>query len=102
MAQGTVGIKALGIGMALTDVLLAFAVALAGAIAFAVWRWRIRRERVTAEAKITGEFKNVFFNRTETDRERMISFWMNRSVCNRAEAMRLAIENWRKDQRSWR
>jgi hypothetical protein len=84
--------------MTLIDILLPITLAVvASIIAFAVWRWR----RVTA-AKVIREFKNVFFNRTEADRERLISFWMNRSGCNRTEAMRLAIENWRQDQRAWR
>jgi hypothetical protein len=84
--------------MRLIDMLLPIAlVIVASAVAFAVWRWR----RVPA-TKVIREFKNVFFNKTEADRERLISLWMNRSGCNRTEAMRLAIENWRQDQRSWR
>ena len=45
------------------------------------------------------EFKNVFFNRTSADRERIISHWMDVKSVDRAEAMRLAIEEWREDNR---
>ncbi len=45
------------------------------------------------------EFKNVFFNKTSADRERIISNWMNVNSVDRTEAMRLAIEDWRADNR---
>jgi hypothetical protein len=56
--------------MAVTDLLLALAAAVgAGVIAFAVWRRLIRPDRTRADAKVVGEFKNVFFNSTKTDRK---------------------------------
>jgi hypothetical protein len=32
-------------------------------------------------------------------RERLIKRWMDRSGCDRTEAMRLATEEWRRDNR---
>jgi hypothetical protein len=43
------------------------------------------------------EFKSVFFSRTSADRERIISYWMKAKSVDRAEAMKLAIEDWQKD-----
>jgi hypothetical protein len=54
------------------------------------------------DRQVTREFKNVFFNLTEVDRERIISALIKRSRCTRTEAMRLAIDDWRKDQLTWR
>jgi hypothetical protein len=51
------------LGMLLAVALLV----VASIVAFAVWRWR----RVTA-TKVIREFKNVFFNKTEADRERIV------------------------------
>lgn len=46
---------------------------------------------------IEAEFKSVFFSRTSADRERIISHWMRAKSVSRTEAMRLAIEDWRRD-----
>jgi hypothetical protein len=45
-----------------------------------------------------GEFKNVFFNRTYADRERIIAHWMRAKAVSRNDAMKLAVEDWRNDQ----
>jgi hypothetical protein len=55
-----------------------------------------------AAHNIEVEFKNVFFNRTASRRERIVAHWMKLKNCSRSEAMRMAIDDWRKDQRSWR
>lgn len=46
---------------------------------------------------IEAEFRNVFFNTASADRERIISHWMKTEAVSRTEAMRLAVEDWRKD-----
>jgi hypothetical protein len=51
---------------------------------------------------VIREFKNVFFNLTEHDQERLISRWMSKSSCSRTEAMRSAVEEWRSEQQTWR
>lgn len=47
-----------------------------------------RPERISASynSSIEREFKNVFFNRTPADRERVVSFWMKRCSCSRSYA----------------
>lgn len=51
---------------------------------------------------IEKEFRGVFFNRTSADLERITSYWMKKRGVNRTEAMRLAMEDWRKDTRAGR
>jgi hypothetical protein len=66
------------------------------------------KERYSSVAETTPshpieiEFENVFFNRTANRRERIVAHWMKLKNCSRSEAMRLAIDDWQKDQRSWR
>ena len=47
------------------------------------------------------EFRTVFFSRAKADRERIIAHWMTTKSVGRTEAMRLAIEDWRKDNRRY-
>jgi hypothetical protein len=54
------------------------------------------------DRKVERDFNNVFFNKTPAERERIIFGYMNSSGCSRTEAMRRAVEDWRKDNRSWR
>jgi hypothetical protein len=49
-----------------------------------------------------GEFKSVFFNRGSADRDRIIKYHMAKRNCGRVEAMRFAVEEWRREQRTWR
>lgn len=57
-------------------------------------------ERV--RSPIEREFINVFFNKTEADRERIIELWIQKKQCSREEAITLALEQWQRDNRSWR
>jgi hypothetical protein len=86
--------------------LLAIALA-AGLVACILVLWRRRPRLITPQAQPTrdpveSEFANVFFNKTKTDRERIVALWMTRKKCSRLEAMRFAVDDWRKDQRTWR
>lgn len=56
-------------------------------------------ENAQGNDALEAEFKNVFFNKTSADRERIISHWMKAKSVDRAEALRLVIEDWRKDNR---
>jgi hypothetical protein len=55
-----------------------------------------------ANEAVETEFRSVFFSRTSADRERIISYWMQKRDVDRTEAMRLAIDDWRKDTRAGR
>lgn len=48
------------------------------------------------------EYANVFAFMNEIDRERVISSYMARRACDREGAIAAAIDDWRKDNRSWR
>lgn len=51
---------------------------------------------------IEREFNNVFFTRTEADKERMIAHWMKRLGVDRPGAMKSAVDDWRIQNRSYR
>jgi hypothetical protein len=48
------------------------------------------------------DFRNVFLTTSKEGREALIKRWMDRTRCRRREAMRLAVDEWRREQRSWR
>lgn len=52
-----------------------------------------------AMVSVEREFKQVFFNLTADGHERVIQGTMIRKRCTRIEAMRIAIEEWRSDNR---
>lgn len=52
-----------------------------------------------AIVSVEREFKQVFFNLTADGRERVIQGTMIKKRCTRIEAMRIAIEEWRSDNR---
>ena len=45
------------------------------------------------------EFRTVFNMTSQASKEAMIEKWMRRQGCSRSEAMRLAVEEWRRDNR---
>jgi hypothetical protein len=51
------------------------------------------------QAEIQRDFQRVFSMTSAQGRENLIRRWMDRSGCDRTEAMRLAIEEWRRDNR---
>jgi hypothetical protein len=51
---------------------------------------------------IEREFKNVFMLTSKEGQEALIKRWMDRTKCGRGEAMRLAVDEWHREQRSWR
>jgi hypothetical protein len=50
-------------------------------------------------SEIERDFARVFSMTGAQGRERLIKRWMDRSGCDRTEAMRLATEEWRRDNR---
>ena len=59
-----------------------------------------RYEDAVSEAEAT--FNNVFSTKSAADRERIIKRYMTAKTCNRDAAIRYAVDEWRKDNRSWR
>ena len=57
------------------------------------------REDGVADAQSAREFRTVFNMTSQASREAMIENWMRRKGCSRSEAMRLAVEEWRRDNR---
>ena len=61
----------------------------------------LRRDRQggAADAQSAREFRTVFNMTSQARKETMIEKWMRRQECSRSEAMRLAVEEWRRDNR---
>ena len=57
------------------------------------------REDGAADAESAREFRTVFNMTSQARKEAMIEKWMRRQGCSRSEAMRLAVEEWRRDNR---
>ena len=57
------------------------------------------REDGAADAQSAREFRTVFNMTSQASKEAMIENWMRRKGCSRSEAMRLAVEEWRRDNR---
>jgi hypothetical protein len=50
-------------------------------------------------SEIERDFARVFSMTSPQGKEGLITRWMDRSGCDRTEAMRLATEEWRRDNR---
>jgi hypothetical protein len=61
----------------------------------------LRRDRQggAADAQSEREFRAVFSMTSQAGKEAMIERWMRRQGCSRSEAIRLAVEEWRRDNR---
>jgi hypothetical protein len=51
------------------------------------------------QSEIQRDFSRVFSMTSAQGKEALIKRWMDRSGCDRTEAMRLATEEWRRDNR---
>jgi hypothetical protein len=51
---------------------------------------------------VEKEFKSVFAIKADSDRERMVAAYMQDRGLTRSEAMQLLIDQWRRDNRTWR
>jgi hypothetical protein len=61
-------------------------------------RAEVRRE-VGGQSEIQRDFSRVFSMTSAQGKENLIRRWMDRAGCDRTEAMRLATEEWRRDNR---
>ena len=51
------------------------------------------------DPQIEREFNRVFMTTTKQGKEALIERWMARQKCGRLEAMRLAVEEWRRENK---
>jgi hypothetical protein len=61
-------------------------------------RAEVRRE-AGRQSEIQRDFSRVFSMTSAQGKENLIKRWMDRRGCDRTEAMRLATEEWRRDNR---
>jgi hypothetical protein len=63
-----------------------------------VRRAEVGRE-IGRQSEIQRDFSRVFSMTSAQGKENLIKRWMDRRGCDRTEAMRLATEEWRRDNR---
>jgi hypothetical protein len=64
-----------------------------------VHQLRSSEEFLTKPSKVERDFNNIFALRSKVEREKIILYYEKKFGCNRTEAMRRAIEDWKKDSR---
>jgi hypothetical protein len=73
-----------------------------GGVAYFLAQQRTPQQRQVANtrrSRIEQDFARVFAMTSAQGKEGLIRRWMDRSGCDRTEAMRLATEEWRRDNR---
>ena len=88
----------------MTNDLLILLAVLAVALSLVLWlvyRSGHVQHRATGEADVQAEreFRAVFNMASQAGKEALIEKWMRRTGCGRSQAMRLAVEEWRRDNR---
>jgi hypothetical protein len=63
-----------------------------------VW-WFLQRKGDRVDPRIEHEFNKVFMTTSKEGKEGLIQRWIDKKKCSRGEAMRLAIEEWRRENR---
>jgi len=58
-----------------------------------------RQADLGRQSDIQRDFQRVFSMTSAPGKEGLIKRWMDRTGCDRTEAMRLATEEWRRDNR---
>ena len=58
-----------------------------------------RQADLGRQSNIQRDFQRVFSMTSAQGKESLIRRWMDRTGCGRTEAMRLATEEWRRDNR---
>ena len=58
-----------------------------------------RQADLGRQSDIQRDFQHVFSMTSTQGKEGLIKRWMDRTGCDRTEAMRLATEEWRRDNR---
>jgi hypothetical protein len=75
---------------------------LSGGVAYYLLQRRTQPQRpvpIARRSEIERDFARVFSMTSAKGKEGLIKRWMDRSGCDRTEAMRLATEEWRRDNR---
>jgi hypothetical protein len=88
--------------MDLMEMLALVLLVLVGAgLAYFAFRHKPERRAVAEFARpdIERDFRRLFAMTSQQGKEALIRRWMERTGCNRTEAMRLAAEEWRRDNR---
>jgi hypothetical protein len=60
---------------------------------------RLDRMAQRLDPRIEHDFNKVFMTTSREGKEALIEGWIDRKKCSRGEAMRLAIEEWRRENR---
>jgi hypothetical protein len=60
--------------------------------------WFLRRAQ-GVDPRIEHEFNKVFMTTSKEGKEALIQWWVEKKRCSRGEAKRLAIEEWRRENR---
>jgi len=66
--------------------------------------WLLSKRFGSGQPEISGvelQFRNVFAIMDEDRRLSLIRFYMDKHGCGREEAMRHAVDHWRRDARRW-
>jgi hypothetical protein len=82
--------------------LTAMALLLAGAalvLSFPYWKGLLYQKARGVDPQIEREFNRVFTMTSKEGKEALIKRWTDKKQCGRGEAMRLAVEEWRRDNR---
>jgi hypothetical protein len=67
-------------------------------VAVALAWWFLRRGH-GVNPRIEHEFNKVFMTTSKEGKEALIQRWVDEKRCSRGEAMRLAIQEWRRKNR---
>jgi hypothetical protein len=67
-------------------------------LAAALAWWFLRRAQ-GVDPRIEHEFNKLFMTTSKEGKEALIQRWVEKKRCSRREAMRLVIEEWRRENR---
>jgi hypothetical protein len=86
---------------------MAMALTAGAALALCILHWKAQRigrrlphqKAQRVDPRIEHEFNKVFMTTSKEGKVALIEGWADRKKCSRGEAMRLAIEEWRWENR---
>ena len=78
-----------------TFLLVAMALLAGAALVLCFQHWKAQR----VDPRIEHDFNKVFMTTSKEGKEAPIKGWIDRKKCSRGEAMRLATEQWRWENR---
>ena len=68
-------------------------------LSFPYWKGLLQQKTRGVDPQIEREFNKVFMMTSKEGKEALIKRWTDRKKCGRGKAMRLAVEEWRRDNR---